>query len=136
MTAVPEPLEHVIRPAPPWREEAKTECGWEVSKFARVLTRAEFTAKIRAQGRQRAAMSTCMTCLHAAGRHEDWAANPSAVLARSVSAWCPDEAVNRELQALALLVEAHPEEFAETLAALATAIPLRSRRTAPSVFGG
>lgn len=125
------PLEHVLRPMLPWREEQLTECGKQPNEHA--ITRDVFIVKVNKQGKKRAAMTTCMTCFETAQRWPDWNTNPVAVVARevrNVTYWGhQDESPLRdELRAIALLIEAHPEEFADTLAALKSAVPFGKRR--------
>jgi hypothetical protein len=48
----------------------------------RVITREEMIAKVQRQGKQRAALSSCMTCWGTAEWNRDWAASPTEVLAR------------------------------------------------------
>jgi hypothetical protein len=93
-----------------------------------VLSRDEVIAKIKDQGQQRAAMSTCMTCWGTASRHDTWAGKPSSVLARDVYARDGSDLLDRELRALALLVEAHPDEFADTMESLGLATPFRAQQ--------
>jgi hypothetical protein len=126
------PLQHVLRPMLPWRNEHLTECGKTPNEHA--LTRDAFIAKVRQQGKKRAAMTTCMTCFETAQRWPDWNANPVAVLAREVKGvtyWgeaAHEAPLRDELRAIALLIEAHPEEFAGTLAALKNTVPFGKRR--------
>lgn len=124
-----EVIEHILRPMPPWRrDDVITECGRAASEFASVLTRDQAIAKIKAQGRRRAAMSTCMTCWETASRHAAWDQNPVEVISRECSRanwWhrqlnAPPKAVQfrDELRAIAALIEAHRPEFDELLAGL------------------
>jgi hypothetical protein len=133
---VSEPLEHVLRALPPWRSAAETECGHNAAEFAaaRLITRDQFVAKVNRQGKQRAAMSTCMTCWQTAQRHYDWAHSPSSVLAREVNKatyWRVGEdepLIDRELRAMAALIEAHRDEFDGYLAGLGETTSLAERR--------
>jgi hypothetical protein len=77
-----EVLDHVKRPPLPWRDEQLTECGKRIIDVASCVTRDEVIAKVKKQGKQRAAMSTCMTCWQTTARHRDWAASPCDVIAR------------------------------------------------------
>ncbi|SEU46446.1 hypothetical protein [Nonomuraea wenchangensis] len=126
------PLQHVIRPKLPWRDEQLTECRKPPNEHA--ITRDQFIAKVRKLGKKRAAMTTCMTCFDTAERWPDWNTNPVAVLARDVRGvtyWggVDHEAPLRdELRAIALLIEAHQEEFAQTLAALKNTVPFGKRK--------
>jgi hypothetical protein len=133
---VSELLEHVLRSLPPWRSGAETECGHDAAEFApdRLITRDQFAAKVRQQGKQRSAMTTCMTCWHTAIRHHDWAHSPSSVLAREVNKatyWRDGEdepLIDRELRAVAALIEAHRGEFDGYLGGLAETTSLTERR--------
>lgn len=126
------PLEHVIRPQLPWRQDELVECGKKPGEHA--ITRDAFIAKVRKQGKTRAAMTTCMTCFETAQRWPDWNTNPVAVVAREVKNvtyrgnTSEESPLRDELRAIELLIEAHPEEFAETLAALRNAVPFGKRR--------
>jgi hypothetical protein len=140
---VPEELlGHVLRAALPWRDRKPlTECGKEPAPGMPVLSLEEFAAKVKAQGQQRSALTTCMTCWATAARHQatTWAASPVAVIAREASwarTWQPgvvrDDPVARlfrdELLALAELVARHPAEFAGIVAGLAGASRLDDAR--------
>jgi hypothetical protein len=131
-----EPLEHVLRSLPPWRDGAETECGHDAAEFApeRLITRDQFAAKVKQQGKQRSAMTTCMTCWQTAIRHYDWAHSPSSVLAREVNKatyWRAGEEeplIDRELRAVAALIDAHRGEFDDYLAGLGETASLAQRR--------
>jgi hypothetical protein len=126
------PLEHVLRPMLPWRAGGLTECGKTPNEHA--ITREAFIAKIHKQGKKRAAMTTCMTCFETAQRWPDWNTNPVAMLAREVrniTYWGNTgeaDPLANELRAITLLIEAHPEEFAETLTALRNTVPFGKRK--------
>ena len=136
----PEPdLEHVIRSRPPWRRgEDLTECGKPVSNVAAVITRDEFVAKVRRQGQQRSAMSTCMTCWHTARNHPSWEENPVASLVREAMRFkwhLPgregrDLTFYDELRAIEALIAAHPDEWAELLTGLGDTTRLDDKRRA------
>src|SRR6266566_9811225 len=108
-------LEHVQRPPLPWRREAAlTECGLPVAGHP-VISRDEFIAKLKEQGKQRAAMTTCMTCYDTAQRHPTWEEDPVMRLSREIN-WSRREGVLKtELLALAALVSRHRDEFTELL---------------------
>jgi len=129
-----QPIEHIERGKPPWREETKTECGRLVSEFAVVLTREQAKKKIAGQGRQRAAMSTCMTCWETAGRHGEWADDPCGVIDREAQSnrWRRGEmsTLETELRALAVLYVAHSDEYDEIVAGLAASVDLSAARIA------
>ena len=126
------PVQHVARPAPPWRRPDPamdlTECGRLLAEVAPeyLTTRDALTRYIREVGQQRAAFTTCMTCAMTIDRHSDWDADPASVLGRDGHAWrrqfTPQQSRTRtELLAVALLVEAHRDEFEETVTAQAAA---------------
>lgn len=137
-----EPMEHVLRSPLPWRahEEAKTECGKLALDVAKTITFDELVRKVKDQGQQRAAMSTCMTCMGRADfrRSQDWDACPGSLIARESQhepghAWAAvheDSLLDRELRALAALVEAHREEFDGYINGLQSTISLAERRRA------
>ena len=119
-------LEHVIRSRPPWRRgEDLTECGKTVTGRA-VITRDAFLAKVRKQGQQRSAMSTCMTCWTTARNHPSWDENPVKSLIREAARFewhLPgregrDLTFHDELRAIEALIAAHPEEWGELLSSL------------------
>lgn len=127
-----DPMDHIERPRPPWRNDHQTECGRDVSEFASVLTRDEAVAKVKKQGQQRAAMSTCMTCWSTAERHGDWANDPAGVIAREPR-WSRGPGAERwktELRALGLLYEAHRDEFDAVMAGLADTSSIADKRAA------
>lgn len=65
-----EPVDHILRPQLPWRDDpGMTECGYDASKVA-TLTRDQYRDRVKDFGRHRAAMMTCMTC---SGTYERWA---------------------------------------------------------------
>ena len=120
-------LEHVKRGHPPWRAApGLTECGRDAAAYP-VLDRDEFLAKIAKQGEQRAAMSTCMSCWHTVRRHSTWAISPQAVMSRECHQLFkrrPDALIDRELRAIALLIEAHRGEFDELLLSLSETVSI------------
>lgn len=123
------PLEHVERAALPWRDENLTECGLPTAGHP-VITREAWLAKVKAQGKQRAAFTTCMTCWDAACRNATWDEDPVRAVDRAASDWRRKDQLATELRALALLVAAHRAEFEETLAGLADVGDLAARRRA------
>lgn len=114
-----EPVDHILRPRLPWRAESEaaiTECGYDASKV-KVLTRDEFTARLKEFGSQRAAMFTCMTCSQTAQRWATWDVDPRQALEREITwecGWRGDKRGTRlkdELLAIAAIVQAHQDEF-------------------------
>lgn len=123
------PLEHVERAALPWREENLTECGLPTAGHP-VITRDQWIEKVKRQGKQRAAFTTCMTCWDAARRNAAWADDPVRAVERAASDWRRKDQLSDELRAIALLVDAHRDEFRETLAGLGNVTDLTARRRA------
>jgi len=85
------------------------------------MTRAEFEARVKDMGKQRAAMFTCMTCADTARRWGSWEDDPRLAVAREAE-WERGSAYWRarddrgqrlkdELIAIAALIEAHRQEF-------------------------
>lgn len=130
--------EHVIRRSSlPWRppEDHLTECG-RLARDHAAITYDEFTRKLRTQGQQRAAMSTCMTCWNTANRYESWAVDPVDAIRREILGQRGDtDTFRRELRALAALVEAHPDEFTGYLDGLQQTADLAARRLAKRQTG-
>ncbi len=123
------PLDHVERPALPWRDEHLTECGRPLSDVKSCLTRSEAIAKWKAQGPQRAGLTTCITCIETVNRHHTWEDSPSQVLSRHIKGWGREETqLDRELRAIALLIEAHKSEFVELLSGLEATVSLKTLR--------
>lgn len=142
------PMEHVLRSPLPWRadEEAKTECGKLAIDVAKSITFDDLVRKVKDQGQQRAAMSTCMTCMGRADfrRLQDWDSCPGSLLYRESQhepghAWNPvheDSLLDRELRAIAALVEAHRDEFDGYINGLQSTVSLAERRRAKAVRRG
>ena len=112
-----DPLEHIQRPEFPWRNDCRTECGRRAVDVAVTISRDRFIAKVKDQGRQRAAMSTCMTCWSTASRWGDWNHSPADVAVRE-GAKGDRDLWEAELRAFALMIEAHPDEWASLLQAM------------------
>jgi hypothetical protein len=136
-----EPLAHVLRAALPWRDgPVLTECGKLPDAPMPVLTVGEFIAKVKREGKQRSAMTTCMTCWHTASRHAvtSWEADPMGVLDREISwarAWrgeIRDDPTARrfrdELLAIEELIARHRAEFDGLVTGIAAAPSLGDRR--------
>lgn len=112
-----EPVDHILRPQMPWRTDAGiTECGFDASKVA-TLTRDQFFARLKDFGKQRTAMVTCMTCSDTATRWGTWEDDPRRAMEREIqweTAWRRSdrgEQLRDELVAIAMLIDAHREEF-------------------------
>ncbi len=145
-----EPLGHVLRAAPPWRNSdnpALTECGKHPDAGMPVMTLDEFAAKLKREGQQRSAMTTCMTCWHTAVRYRSvsWAASPVAVIARE-AAWGRDwngeirddpsaRLFRDELIAITELISRHREEFDGLVESIAVTPRLGDRRCGRECHG-
>lgn len=125
-----EPRDHVQRPSLPWREDDRTECGKPCNDVRSVISRDELLLRVRRDGIQRAAYSTCMTCLETANRWKDWAADPVDVMAREFYGGRRHERMGDELRAIAALIAAHREEFDSYLAGLGQTVSLDAARRA------
>lgn len=122
-------MEHVERPPLPWRSIERTECGLPVAGHP-VISRDDFVAKVKAQGKQRAAFTTCMTCWETALRWPTWEQDPVQRLSRETYGGRIDVHFRAELTAIAALVAAHRDEFDDMLSGLAETVSLADRRTA------
>ena len=118
-----EPVDHILRPRLPWRsanEPGITECGYDSTKV-KTITRDEFLARLKEYGDRRTAMLTCMTCSDTIRRWATWDDDPRKAVGREIeweTAWRGHERGDRmrdELLAIAELIAAHPEEFANLL---------------------
>lgn len=130
-----EPLSHIIRTPLPWRDEQLTECGRPTNDCGRVITVADARGAVKTLGKQRAAMMLCMTCANTCTRWATWDENPQARLAREVSQSTyhrgPRVAqINRELRAIALLIEEHRDEYDAAVAVLGEAVSIDDLRAA------
>lgn len=131
-----EEFEHVARIPLPWRQEPPTtECGLDGARFPG-LSHQALLVKIKRLGKQRASLFVCVTCWNRTADHHtysalgiasavSWAESPSTILKREIEhetrGWgraAQPPLIDRELHALAALVEAHREEFAELMAGL------------------
>jgi hypothetical protein len=132
-TRLDAPLDHVVRPALPWRrEQTLTECGLVIEPGRRIITRDELVARINNLGQRRAAFTTCITCWETARRWKNWAEDPVEALSRETGAWHNRNRgqLRDELIALTTLVEAHYDEFEAILAGLRDAPRLADQRAA------
>lgn len=112
-----EPVDHILRPQLPWRTDGGiTECGMN-AESVRTLSREAFFERLKDFGQQRTAILTCMTCSNTATRWGTWADDPRRAMDREIqweTAWRRSEHGQRlrdELLAVALLIEAHRDEF-------------------------
>lgn len=129
-------ITHIQRANLPWRDERVTECGLDASRHP-TWSRAEVQAKQKKLGKQRLAMLTCMTCLSTYERHTSWEEDPASCMLRHAQGntrrWVrnpsPEQrAFSDELRAIAMLVEAHREEFDSILADLRDVVDLSQAR--------
>ena len=122
-----EPVDHILRPRLPWREESSiTECGYDGSKV-RAITREEFFQRLKDFGQQRTALLTCMTCSDTARRWKTWEDDPRQALEREITwEWGGGYRARTdrgfrlrdELTAIAALIDAHHTEFAKMVTAI------------------
>lgn len=138
---VDEPLRHIERPSLPWRPETKTGCGLDVAGVP-TWTRDEARAKAKSLGRQRFSLFACMTCTTVFGNTPEWDVDPAGCLGRVCdrlgglrfyrgARHQPErERFAAELRAIAALVEAHRDEFDETVEALLQTTSLDQKRRA------
>jgi hypothetical protein len=128
-----EPLSHLARRSPPWRQPDMTECGRPLVDVARVITFDEAKALIAKHGKQRAVFLICMTCANTVSRYCTWEKSPTDVIGREgTSKWSQSgfSRMDRELFAIAALIEAHREEFDGFLADLGETVSLADARAA------
>lgn len=115
-----EPLDHIERPLLPWRTgPILTECGI-TAVHVRAVTRSDFKRRLKEWGKARTAMTTCMTCYETASRWVDWNENPLQAMAREIhweGHWTRDRGkqLHDELRSIAMLIDAHKDEFAELI---------------------
>jgi hypothetical protein len=130
LTEPPAALDHVRRPPLPWRDDKLTECGLAVVGRP-TISRDEFVARVKQQGKQRSAMTTCMTCWHTAARWPTWDQDPVQAIARETyQGRRGDDHFRDELRAIAALIEAHRDEFDGYLHGLTQTVALDDRRAA------
>ena len=135
-----QPIDHIARPALPWRNPDRTECGRLLTDVASVVDRSVIEAKIKRHGQQRAAFTTCMTCAQTSDRYRTWEVDPVEVMLRELDRsrawkWNPDPSDGtvrtvHELRAIAALIDAHRDEFDAYVDGLETATDLTQRRSA------
>lgn len=132
-----EPLKHIYRPSLPWQTVRLTECGQRAQDVAVVITRPEAKTLANKVGRTRLHMLCCVTCINRANYQVDsWEDDPAGVMVRHCEGASrrrgrdPSEPspIILELRALALLVEAHREEFDQAVADLAASVSLADLR--------
>ena len=112
---------HVERPMLPWRktETNLTECGYPVAEVE-TIDRVEFQKRMREWGKQRTAMTVCITCLQTAQRWKVWEEDPLDAVARESGKFSyrrrESTLFRDELLALEELYRAHVGEFETFLA--------------------
>lgn len=115
-----EPVDHIQRPALPWRAGATlTECGYDATKV-KTITRAEFAQRVKDYGKTRTAMLTCMTCSQTAERYATWQEDPREAIEREAaweSKWRKPRTnqLRDELLAIEAMIAAYPETFKRIL---------------------
>ena len=128
-----EPLSHILRERLPWSTFDRTECGKDPSEFASVFTLEEAITKVKGLGVQRAAFVMCMNCWHTTERHAGSRSDPLQALER-VSPYGPyADRCRAEIRAVALLIEAHREEFEGAVEGILGTSNLAEKRTARRV---
>jgi hypothetical protein len=124
-----EPLSHIVRPALPWRDADRTECGKPTNDVASCISRDDALQQVKREGIQRAAYSLCMTCIDTMKRWpREWADDPVEALGREYYGGRRHPSLEGELRALAALVEAHRDEFDGYLTGLADTVSLAAHR--------
>lgn len=124
-----DPIDHVVRTVPPWREPRHTECGLDLTEDRAVISREELYARARKLGRQRTLLAHCLTCVETVQRHQTWEKNPGSVIERELG-WNSKtkELFNRELRAIAAMIEEHRDEFDAFVEGLEETSSLDERR--------
>lgn len=135
-----EPLDHILRPRLPWREDDLTECGRAANDVKTIITADELKARIKRLGQQRTAFTVCMTCAGQVKYSMTWEQHPIGVLDRElkrVGTFTPTpgypvalkvERVTAELRAIAALIDAHRGEFDGYLSGLGDTVDLAGAR--------
>jgi hypothetical protein len=134
-----QPLAHLTRRTPPWRDPVKTECGRDLADVARHIERDDAQKLIARHGQQRAAFMLCMTCVNTSDRYADWTVSPSSVVGRDGYSTLGGQGMSqmdRELFAIAALVAAHRDEFDAYLTDLDATVSLAERRAQQRKQGG
>lgn len=135
-------LTHIERPSLPWRIEKMTECGLDADRHP-TWTREESQSIAKKLGRQRFAMHCCMTCMSTAQHHARWEDDPASCMVRHASSMTlsaygrirPNLAEEKrrfadELRAIALLIEAHRDEFDALVESLGDVVDISQKRRA------
>jgi hypothetical protein len=122
----------VARARLPWSTRTGlTECGRKVVDVAAVISVEKFATKLAAQGKTRAAMTTCMTCWSRLQyRAGSWEKYPIEITRRDLERYDEKERITVELRALEALVEAHRQEYEDLVTGLQDTTDLAERRRA------
>lgn len=120
-----EPLTHIARTSPPWRDASKTVCGRLISQYADglVVNLADARAMQRRLGKQRFALAICMTCAHNVGNWAEWDDSPVRRMEREVTGGAfgrREPVIEHELRAIAALIDRHGDEFNELVESFAS----------------
>ena len=119
-----QPVDHILRACLPWRSDASvTECGLDASSV-QPIAREQFAERVKEMGQQRASLFTCMVCAQTVRNWKTWEQDPRSVVEREIIWEKQGGSLNKhglrfhdELIAIAALIAAHPEEFADLLSA-------------------
>lgn len=140
MNTEQKPLDHILRPRLPWRDDDLTECGRPATDVKSVITVDELNSRIKQWGKQRTAFTVCMTCAGQVKFSPTWEQHPIGVLDRELKrvgtfaptpgyAPAPKTArVTAELRAIAALIAAHPDEFNGYVAGVGETVDLAGAR--------
>jgi len=153
------PLDHLARPALPWRAPHLAECGKPLDALGgRIVSRDELRRRVADIGQQRAVFTTCMTCWETADRWSDDGVTAVHREAKDMyrghsSGWqeysfrteaerhqfglrvARRDRFVAELEAIEALIGAHREEFEGYLAGRAETVSLAARRSARKAAG-
>src|SRR4051812_10541779 len=126
-----EPLDHVRRSDLPWRTMELTECGRPLSDVGAYIDRDQLQARLRAWGKQRTSMHTCMTCWTASTHNPTFEHDPVQAMSREVrgAMWTKEQPqLAAELRALAALAVKYRDEFDDFVTGLGEAASLAQHR--------
>ena len=113
-----------MRPPLPWRFSELTECGLVAAGVVSVITREELFARLKKWGQERTRFATCVTCYNTANRWATWDTDPIEAMRRELehaqrfrqSNKGSTDIVARELEAIAVLIDRHRDEFDQLVA--------------------
>lgn len=131
--------EHIRREVLPWRsaDEARTECGLPPDSRTTISLDA-MHAKIKREGKERAAMTSCMTCWRTVNiNHKDREGDLLPVIQREIQrVWgdSPDRArLQHEFAAIVALIERHRAEFDTLVQDHGEVVSLIARKRAKAI---